>query len=137
ETSVQRGASETAGEKLNGKGSPRRTERVDVPAGPVPAPDDELDPVRIKAAAAEDVRRQGGARLHGHRDASLQLVQLDFGGDVSSEDLQIPDETCGREPDVVVESVHLLRSLVGDQGPGGRAAVCREDDAIFTDEAQR
>src|SRR6266705_196471 len=124
-------------DELVRQGSAGRIEGEDVSAGAVPAADHELDPVRIKAAAAEDVRRQGGACLHGHRDASLQLVQLDFGGDVSSEDLQIPDETCRRQADVVIESVHLLRSLVGDQRPGGRAAVCREDDAIFADEAQR
>src|SRR5438128_1434789 len=126
-----------AGHELVRQGSAGRVEREHVPAGAVPAANHELDPVRIEPASAQDVRRQGRAGLDWHRDASLELVQFDLGGDVSGQDLQVSDETRRRQADVVVEPVHLLRSLVGDQSPGRRAAVCREDHAVLADEAQR
>src|SRR5467141_1347946 len=96
----------------------------------VPTADHELDPVRVEPAAAQDVRGEGCAGLDGHRDASLQFVQLDLGRDVSGKDLQVSDEAGGRQAEVLVESVYFFRSLVGNQGPGGRAPVCREHDSI-------
>src|SRR5438128_722991 len=119
------------------QGSAGRIEGEDVSAGAVPAADHELDPVRIEAASAQDVRRQRGAGLDRHRDASLQLVQFDLGGDVPREDLQVSHETRGRQADVIIEPIDLFRSLVGDQRAGRRAAVRGEDHAILADETQR
>src|SRR3989475_1363651 len=124
-------------DELVRQGSAGRVEREDVSAGAVPAADHELDPVWIESAPAQDVCRQRGARLDGHRDPPLQLVQFDLGRDVPSKDLQVSDETRGRQTDVVVQPVDLLRSLVGDQRAGRRAAVRGEDHAILADETQR
>src|SRR3989475_2477727 len=126
-----------AGHELVGQGPAGRVERVDVASRAVPAANHELDPGRIESGPAQDVRGEGRAGLDRHRDAALQLVQLDLLSNVSSEDLQVSDESGRREPEVLVESVHLLRSLVGNQGPGGRPAIGREDDSVLADQAQR
>ena len=103
----------------------------------VPTTDHELDPIGVEPASTQDVRGEGRARLDGHRDAALQLVQLDLRGDVAGEDLQISDQTGRRQAEVVVESIDFLRPLVGDQGAGGRTAICGEHHAVLANETQR
>src|SRR6266566_3010808 len=127
----------TAGHEFVREGSTRCVEGVDVASQAVPAADHELDPIGVEPASTQDVRGEGRARLDGHRDAALQLVQLDLRGDVAGEDLQISDEAGRRQAEVVVESIDFLRPLVGDQGPGGRSAIRREHHAVLANEPQR
>src|SRR2546427_6236673 len=119
------------------QGSPGRIEGEHVPARAVPAADHELDPVRVEAAATQNVRRERRARFDVHWEAALQLIQLYCRGDVPGEYLQVSDQSRGREAEVLVELVHFLRSLVGDQRACGRAPVRREDDSVFADQTER
>src|SRR5205809_126646 len=137
EDPVHVGAARAAGHEFVRQGPASRVEGEDVPSRPVPAADHELDPVRVEAAAAQDVRGEGRTGLDGHRDPPLELVQLDLGGDVASKDLQVPDQPRGREAQVLVQPVDFLRALVGDQGPRGRAAIRGQDHPVLANEAER
>src|SRR3970282_2280647 len=52
------------------------------------------------------------------------------------EELEVTDEPRGREPEVVVDLVHLPGPLVGDHRARGRPAVRREDDAVLAGETK-
>src|SRR3972149_6277183 len=100
--------------ELVGDRAAREIERVEGGARPIDAADQELDVVREEPTAREDVRGKRRARLDGHRGVPLELVQLDFRGDVPGEDLEVPNEARGREAEVIVELVDFLPALVGD-----------------------
>src|SRR3989304_6184933 len=68
----------------------REIERVEGAALPIDAADQELDVVREEPTAREDVRGKRRARLDGHRGVPLELVPLEFRGDVPGEDLEVP-----------------------------------------------
>src|SRR5438552_951140 len=127
----------TAGHEFVREGSTRCVEGVDVASCTVPAADHELDPIGVEPASTQDVRGKGRTGLDGHRDAALQLVQLDLRGDVAGEDLQISDQAGRRQAEIVVQSIDFLRSLVGDQCPGGRSAIRREHHAVLANEPPR
>src|SRR3989337_2213072 len=100
--------------ELVGDRAAREIERVEGAAPPIHAADQRLDVVREEPTAREDVRGKRRARLDGHRGVPLELVQLDFRGDVPGEDLEVPNEARGREAEVIVELVDFLPALVGD-----------------------